>query len=417
MIFKSRQIGLTTTMAGVANWLATFFESTRIMALSQKEKDAFKIISKIRFLNENHPDWMRLKIDPDQSGMIGYPATHAFVEALPSTEDAGRSTDATLVFTDEWEIQEYAEQNFAAIKPTMDRGGLFIGVSTIKKTDFTTFPKRVWWGAKDGTNGFVPLFFGYFVVPDRTQETYLSAVAGLPEWQVEQEYPRNEEECFAIPQSTCFFDRKALDEMLAEVEYIKPIEERYGGKIRIYKHPVVGRKYCLVSDPSEGQDDPSACIVQDWATEEDVACLHGKMSLDEQAKLIWELYQEYNEPFTSVERNAGGLTLIEKLRNAGVDNWYYCKTDKEGWWTQSSNRPVMLNEVAEAISQRLIRIPMKDAISEFYDFQWIEGKPQAVVGRHDDWVMVHAQMHQIRKEYNRKKGIAKAVSFKYTQSF
>jgi len=418
IIFKSRQVGITTTMAGVANWLATFFESTKGLELSKKETDAHQMLRKVKFINDQHPAFLKLTIDPDQNGMMGYPATHSILQALPSTEDAGRSTDATFVFTDEWEFHPYAENNFAAVKPTMDKGGLFVGASTVDKLDMNSFPKYIWRGAKNGDNAFIPMFFDYFVVPHRTQQTYEDDTRGLPEWQKEAEYPRNEEEALSAPQSTCFFDRNAINEMLKECK--KPVEERYGGKIKIYKHSSTGRKYCLVGDPSEGQDDPCCFVVQDWQTEEDVASIHGKMSLDEQAKLAYELYQEYNEPLTSVEINAGGLTLIDKLTYLGVKNWFSWKEGHPGWRTTGSaingggNRIVMLNEFAEELSKRLISIPIREALAEILNFQWIDGKPQAVGGAHDDWVMAHAQLAQVRKSV-KPKSVAKVSSFGYQE--
>ncbi len=74
----------------------------------------------------------------------------------------------------------------------------------------------------------------------------------------------------------------------------------------------------------------------------------------------------------------------------------------------------MLNEFAEELSQRLVRIPIREALSEFLNFQWIEGKAQAVRGTHDDWVMVHAQLCQIRKSL-KPKAVARASSFEYRE--
>jgi len=413
-VFKSRQVGESTTWAGIANWLCSFFESTKVLELSQREDDASELLGKSRFINQQHTDFLRLTFDPDQSSLLGYPATNSRIKALPSTETAGRSTDATLVIADEWEFHPYAEINFAAVKPTIDKGGIFVGISTVDKLKMDSFPKKIWRESKSGDNDFITLFYDYFVVPGRNERTYQTSVRGMPDWQKEAEYPRSEEEALSAPSSTCFFNTEVLKDMFKEC--CNPIEERYGGKVRIFKHSVSDRKYVFAIDSSEGQDDPAVGVISDWATEEDVTCFNGKISLDEQAKIIYELYCEYNEPYIAVERNAGGLTLVEKLLNMGVKNWYYCddKKNKPGWWTQHSNRPVMLNELAEGIALRLKRIPMRDALQEFLSFSWIDGKPQAISGAHDDWVIAHAIAGQIRKEM-KPKGTARASSFKYKE--
>ena len=411
VIFKSRQVYTTTTLAGIASWLCTFFESSRVLELSKKETDASEFLGKSKFINDQHPDFLRLKLDPDQSSLIGFPATHSRIRALPSTEDAGRSTDATLVVSDEWEYHPYDRDNFAAVKPTIDKGGMFIGASTIDKRNMDSFPKEIYNGAKSGDNNFIAIFWDYFVVPGRTEETWIQDTKGLADWQKEGEYPRNEAEALSAPSSIGFFNSEIVKEMFKEAEFIKPIETR--GNIRIYKRSVADRKYCFTVDPSEGRDDPCAGVIADWATEEDVACFNGKISLDEQAKIAFELWEEYNHPFIAVERNAGGLTLVEKLVNMGVDTWYYCDPQKKkpGWYTNSQNRPVMLNELAASITQRLKRIPMKDALSEFLTFSWIDGKPQKIRGAHDDFVIAHAILGQIRK--TAPAGNMTVTSFKY----
>ena len=404
LIFKSRQVYTTTTLSGIASWLSSFFESTRVLELSKKEDDAGDFLGKSKFINEMHPDFLRLKLDPDQSSLLGFPATHSRIRAHPSTEHAGRSTDATMVVTDEWEFfpHDYAERNFAAVKPTIDKGGIFIGASTIDKTKMDSFPKKIWREARAGENNFICIFWDYFVVPERDEETWREDTKGLADWQKEGEYPRSEEEALSAPKSTCYFNRDAIAEMFNECP--EPVDERYGGLVRIYRKSVAGRKYIFAIDSSEGQYDPTAGVISDWQTNEDVVALHGKIPTDQLARIIYELYKEYNEPFTAVERNAAGILLIEKLLDMGVTKWYYCDAQKKkpGWWTSGTQsgggtRLMMLGELAEAISERQLRIPMRDALNEFLSFSWVDGKPQAIRGAHDDWVIAHAIMGQIRK--------------------
>lgn len=421
IIFKARQVYTTTTVAAISNWLSTFFESTRIFESSQREDDANEILGRSRFINENHPDFLRLKMEPNQSSLLGFPATHSRIRALPSTAGAGRSTDATMVFPDEWEYHSDAERNFAAIKPTIDKGGIFIGASTIDKTNMDSFPKSIWRGAKSQENNFVPLFWDYFVVPNRTEETWHEVTKGLADWQKEGEYPRSEDEAFSAPSNICYFNRDALSEML-DKECRKPLETRYGDVVRIYSKSVAERNYLFAIDSSEGQYDPMAGVISDWRTEEDVVAVHGKMSIDQQARIIYELYEEYNKPFISVERNASGVLLIDKLKGMGVTNWFFQDRarKKEGWYTSGTGsgggtRPVMLRDLAENISDRHMVIPMRDAISEFLTFSWIDGKPQAIRGTHDDWVMAHAMLCQLRKSY-KPRGSLKITSFKYKET-
>ncbi len=419
IILKARQVYTTTTISAIANWLCTFFESTRVYESSQREDDANEILGRSRFINDRHPDFLKLKLAPDQSSLLGFPATHSRIRALPSTAGAGRSTDATMVFPDEWEYHSDAERNFAAIKPTIDKGGIFIGASTVDKTNLESFPKSIYRGAKDGSNNFIALFWDYYVVPGRTEETWLEHTKGLADWQKEGEYPRSEEEAMSAPATTCYFNVDTIKEMFKECR--EPIETRYGGLVRIYSKSVAERKYIFAIDPSEGQDDPTAGVMADWRTEQDVVAVHGKISTDQQARIYYELYEEYNKPFIAIERNSSGVLLIEKLKEMGVTNWFYQDRARkiEGWYTSGTGkgggtRPVMLKDLADNISGRHMGIPMRDALGEFLSFSWIDGKPQAIRGAHDDWVMAHAILGQIRKKAP--VGKIKVTSFKYKET-
>tara|TARA_Y100000310_G_C20695655_1_gene825499 strand:- start:3508 stop:5022 length:1515 start_codon:yes stop_codon:yes gene_type:complete len=411
IIFKSKKVFTTTLLAGIATWLAMFHEETKGLEQSIGAREAKDFLDKTRFINKNYPAWMRLKQYPDQDDLLGFPALNSQILAIPSSETAGRGADSTFVFIDEWEFHRNALENYAAIQSAMARGGLLIGVSTVDKTDMESFAKRLWADAKAGKNGFIPLFWDYFTVPYRNKDTWERDTASLPRWKAEQEYPRSEEEALSPPQTLGFFDFNLLDKLMAETK--EPIEQRYGGKVRIWKPPVFEKRYILSIDPSSGRDDPAAGVLGDKL--EDVACFHGKLSLDEQAKFAWELYQEYNKPLMVVERNAIGLTLIEKLRNLGVTNWYYSPNDKEktnpGFWT-GPNRDVMLVQYGEELHTRQRFCPIKEAIEEHYYFALIDGKPKAVKGKHDDWVMVRAILTQGLKNMPVAAGMVMSVPYR-----
>lgn len=399
---------------GISVWLCLFFESSKVLCFSKREDDAWDLIAKAKFIIKQLPDFLRLKLDPDQRAMLGFPATNSHIKAYPSTEDAGRSTDATLVIADEWEFHPYAEANFAAVKPTVDAGGGFIGISTVDKQNEKTFAKKVWYKAQRKENNFTPLFFGWNVVPSRTKDWFDRVTRDLEDWQREQEYPATIEEALRAPETLCRFDVKALNDMTPEC--IAPLEIRQNGLIKIYRKAVAGRRYCLTVDPSEGDYDPTGAIFVDAANFEEVAEIHGKISLDEQARLIYELYGEYNKPYTAVERNACGLTLIEKLKGLGVTNWHYVdkSRQKEGWWT-GTNRGAMLADLAEAVHMRQIRMYNPDTISEFRTFIRTDKKPdgEARGGCHDEFVIAWGIFWQIRKSCPA--GTTRAFSFKYRE--
>ena len=409
IIFKSRQIGASWTLSAYAVWLCLFFENTKVLELSQREDEAWKLLDKSRFIVNHHPALLRPRILPDQMGLLGFPATQSIIEALPSTEDAGRSTDATLVIADEWEYHPYAEVNFAAVKPTIDTGGKFVGVSTINKLKGNSFPKQIWYKAKQKENNFIPLFYPWNVVPTRDQDWYENATRDLSKWQKEQEYPNNEQEALSSPKTIAFFNADAIEAMFQDIMplYDGDKVDTHNGLVKVYKPPAVGLSYCIFTDPSNGITDPFHTVVMDWKTGEGVAEASGMLPADQCAKIHDELVKVYNNAFNSFEvgpAQAGGA-FEETIKLLGTPNiCFRVKPDKtldrtkKAWWTSAGMKKTMLWSLEEAVRDRRLRTHNREAINQFQSFFIPEGEdPQVPSGMHDDAIMAWAGVWQIQK--------------------
>ncbi|GAI04378.1 unnamed protein product, partial [marine sediment metagenome] len=209
-----------------------------------------------------------------------------------------------------------------------------------------------------------------------------------------------EDEALGTLEVLAFFDADATDAMFADV--MEPIKQELSDKyktVRIYKLPVVGNKYCLFTDPSDGKEDPHASIVMDWATGEEMAESHGKIPADQCAEIHDALARFYNNAFNDFERNANpGGKFGETIKNLETPNRHYQDKKKEGWWTGEPQRKVMIWGLEEAIRHLSIRPHSRESINEFKQFIQPAGeKPQALADGHDDYIMAWAGVWQIRK--------------------
>jgi len=361
-----------------------------------------------------------LKPGRESLGWFDFPTNYSEIRALPSTDKAGRSTDATLVIRDELAYHPYAAANFRSIGPTVDSGGQLIDVSTIDKLDEQNhFSERVN-KAREGDCQAHFIFLGWRSRPVRIDgielddwyETYVKSK--YSEFELEQEYPETVEQALSPSKVICRFDKDALNSMMQDVSH--PIEARFDGMVRIYKAPVAGRKYCFGIDPSEGGYDYSVGTIIDWQTCEQVAEFRCKLPVDDQARIILDLYNLYFSPFIAPERNADGRRLIDKLLGLGIKNFYHTSKDKPGWWTDSKSRPVMIADLAEMVSKRNLRVYNREAINEFYSFIRTEKHPEGIAtkGRHDDYVIAWAITLQLRKHMPT--GGVSIKSFKYRET-
>jgi len=401
-------------MAGYSLWRALFQEGANILMLSKGENEASEMLDYSRFIHSQLPDFLQVGKGKDQASLLTFPSANSKIRALPATEDAGLGFGgATMLILDEWEFHPYAPENYVQIKPMIDAGGQLIILSAVDKLNNNTKFKEIYNKARYGENNFYRVFLPYNLLDYRTEEWYQQQRKEYDDWEIEGLYPRTEEEALSAPALICRFDKVALKAMLGE--HFNPIRIEWNGWVKIYKESVAGRKYCFPIDPSEGSYDPSLGVVIDAQTHEEVAKYHGKIPIDDQARIIYELWGRYNKPYLAPERNASGLTLIEKLKDMGVTNWYYCdkKKEKQGWWTSSANRGLMLQDLAENIRLRQYRIADEDEINEFLSFIRTDKHPdgKAMGGCHDEAPIVWAIYTQIRKSMPA--GEMRVVSFRY----
>ena len=390
-------------MAGYCLWKALFFEGATIYLLSKGEKEAGKLLDKCKIFWEYLPDFLHLPYGKWQESAITFPSMHSSIDALPSTEDAGRMTGATIVVCDEWERHPYAEVNYLAIRPTLGDFGQFIGLSTPDLLAGQTYFKKTYRQTKAGETDFHPIFLPWHLRPGRDRAWYERERRNYVGVGFEGEYPSTEEEALTELKTARFFNPDVLNTL--GMDCVEPKEVRLDGIIKIYKSPVSGRKYVGALDPSDGQYDPAAGIILDPSGEQ-VADLHGKLRTDELAVLWDSLVREYNNAFQAPESNAAcGGAVIAKLKELETPNFYYSKKDKPGWYTASSKsvgRSVILLQLAETLNNSDMIIRNKAIISEMRSFIVPEGKePQASSGAHDDYILACAIVNQLRKHIPR----------------
>lgn len=120
------------------------------------------------------------------------------------------------------------------------------------------------------------------------------------------------------------------------------------------------------------------------------------------------------KPVVAYERNNGGAFEMDRLAALNRLNKYELfkmpsfgrenppQAFKYGWDTNSATRPKMLQDLKQAIDNKLIRIYDRETINELFSFVVVQTssswKAQAEKGAHDDLVMALAivwEMYQI----------------------
>jgi hypothetical protein len=152
LVLKDRRVGASWTTAAYAAWLINFFRGVNLLFLSKREEDSKKLLKKVKFVLKNlayhdHPEhagatkvpWLCNEIVTDNQQLFttgfrndqGQLVAESEASSLTTTSESGRSEGATLIFLDEFAfVAPDDESTWAAIKPTVARGGQWVMVST-----------------------------------------------------------------------------------------------------------------------------------------------------------------------------------------------------------------------------------------------------------------------------------------------
>jgi len=405
---KSRQIGASWLIAAYVLWYALSKHGSNILLFSKGETEAIELLAKCKRIYRHLPEWIKLPLGAKSQTEVSFPDRESNIKALAATETAGISFTASVIVCDEWEEHPYADENYAASKPTRDAGGQFIGIFTVNKQKPDTLAKAIFREALDGKNSFTAIFDPWWVRPGRDESWYEETKRNIPERDLskltpelymEQNYPSTIEEALRMTQITAAFDFAALDAMMEEVRQPIKIEgQDFDSKIvRVYKPFHLGNYYVAATDASHGVGkDYGVTVIMNCRTGEVVADILGRnISPEELAYHTVKLLKYYKYPLWFPEDNEWGRVVIVKaqeLDEARRLRFGYsdkAKT-KEGFHTGKDTRIDLFGALIPAINNRQITIYNPEGIKQFYDVirnTEKAGRIEARPGRNDDYPM------------------------------
>jgi len=396
IVLKSKQVGISWTLAALALWWC-YKTGGNVVMISKGENEAVELLRKAKFIYSQLPKYLQLETLQAGAEQISFKSKHSRIHTLPSTEYAGVGETASLVIWDENEFHPNDKENWAHLKPTIDAGAHGIVVSTADPTTIDSHFKILWREAKAGNNNFYPIFIPWDAVPNRNEE-WLERVKRdyYLEWQFKADYPETEEEALSPISGRVVFDPVVLQRL--EREALKEEEIRQG-VIHIYHRPRTGIQYIAGVDMAEGRGgDHSVTWIEgrDGLSRELVAVIHSNHILpDTFSYMSYELLKEYYSPRVIGGADPFGIMFFNVLLSFGYDRGkIYCsdkKREKLGYIESGNTREKDLLELEKAIRDGL-KIHYRPAIKELFAFQWKEGKSgkaraEVAEGSHDDLVM------------------------------
>lgn len=443
LLLKARRMGFTTLEQAMSYSLIRTTRNIDTVTLAQDKETTTRIFRMVRLMHDLDSTSPALGVDSKSE--LSYPSMgSSFYIGTAGSKTFGRSATLRKVHGSEvafWDMQDDLIDNLVVGLSEAARQGEMVLETTANGARGWFYEKYV--EAVQGKNSWTPLFYSWFEDPrnavdllegeaDSIIETLTEEEADLVRlydcgleqlvWRrakmrelkkkFAQEYPASWEEAFLVS-GTTFFETDTIHRLLSSCK--EAIRENEN--LTVWHEPREGLDYIIGMDASgggEGGDFSVACVLC-RETGEQVARLQGKWRPEVFARKAAELGKKYNKALLAPEENNHGHSVINTLINTlGYKRIYYhldntkrdaVRDKKPGWQTNAKTRPVLLDELSEAMEEGFMRVNDRLFLAQckiFVDNG--SGKYEAAkgAGKHDDLVIGWGIAWQARKQ--KKKG-------------
>lgn len=380
IILKFRQAGLTELIALFCLWLALYHDNKNIQIISIKDMVAKRVLKRIKYMYKNLPDFLKTPVTVTRGNSLGTSTVLEFVNgssitSVPTTEEAGRSEAVSLLVIDEAAIVRWADKIWAAAAPTISTGGSAILNST--PMGIGGFFHKQWVDAKSGNSFFNAIRLYWQMHPDRDQAWYDAMSKTLGPRRTAQEIDGD-----FLSSGATVFDLnciRAIEECLLMPSEYASIENN--GHLFIKRYPLPNERCYIGADVAIGRaNDYSAFSIMNRKGEE-LAYFRDKIAPSRYANLLMKIGKRFNNALIAPESNDIGLAVTSKIQDYGYPNLYYAKKllkrkgknkpqeeNIPGWYTTSSTRPIIIDELEEDIRFENVDIIDKFFVDEAYTF-------------------------------------------------
>lgn len=410
IILKSRQLGISTLIAGYSLWMILFNNDKNILVVAIDQQTSKNLVTKVRVMYENLPSWLRLKSAEDNKLSLRL-VNGSQIKAVASTGTSGRSEALSLVIIDEAAFVDNAEELWASLQQTLSTGGKGIILSTPNGTG--NFFHKLWTAAETGQNKFNTLRLPWQVHPERDIS-----------WRKRQDeelgirLAAQECDCDFSSSGNTVIDPTILSELL-RTHAKDPLYQRgFDNNIWIWSSPDYSRDYIVTADVARGDGyDFSTFHVIDVESMEQVAEYKGQPNTKDFGNMLVSIATEYNDALLVVENANVGWATIQQIITRGYKNLYYSykdnvfdsdqflmkgydvvnKADMVAGFTMSHKiRPLAISKMDLYFREKACIVRSKRLIDELMVFVWKNDKAQAQQGYNDDLVLAFAQGMWVR---------------------
>jgi hypothetical protein len=385
IVLACRQSGKSISSVGYIIWYACFHSEKTIAILANKGATAREMLARVTLMLENLPFFLQPGTKALNKGSIEFSNNSRIIAAATSGSSI-RGMSVNLLFLDEFAFVERANEFYTSTYPVVSAGKDTKVIITSTANGIGNTFHKIWEGAVQKVNEFVPFTVNWHDVPGRDEEWKKQTIANTSQLQFDQEF------------GNTFFgtgDTLINAETLLSFRAFNPQEHLEGGDLLIYDRPNKEHEYLMMVDVSKGRgQDYSTFNVIDISTRpfKQVAVYRNNtISPILFPNVIYKYANLYNEAYVVIESNDQGTLvcngLYQDLEYENIHMESAIKSDRIGIEMNRKVKRLGCSAIKDILETTKLDIVDENTILEISTFVSRGQSYEASDGNHDDLMM------------------------------
>jgi len=385
IVLACRQSGKSISSVGYIIWYACFHSEKTIAILANKGATAREMLARVTLMLENLPFFLQPGTKALNKGSIEFSNNSRIIAAATSGSSI-RGMSVNLLFLDEFAFVERANEFYTSTYPVISAGKDTKVIITSTANGIGNTFHKIWEGAVQKVNEFVPFTVNWYDVPGRDEDWKKQTIANTSQLQFDQEF------------GNTFFgtgDTLINAETLLSFRAHNPQEYLEGGDLLIYDRPKKENEYLMMVDVSKGRgQDYSTFNVIDISTRpfKQVAVYRNNtISPILFPNIIYKYAKLWNEAYVVIESNDQGTLvcngLYQDLEYENIHMESAIKADRIGIEMNRKVKRLGCSAIKDILENNKLDIVDENTVMEISTFVSRGQSYEASDGNHDDLMM------------------------------
>ena len=383
IVLACRQSGKSISSVVYLLWYACFHPEKTIAILANKGAVAREMLARITLALENLPFFLQPGCKALNKGSIEF-SNNSKIVASATSGNSIRGMSINLLFLDEFAFVENDAQFYTSTYPVVSAGRDTQIIITSTANGIGNVYHKLWEGAVQKTNEFIPFRVDWWDVPGRDEKWKKETVANTSELQFEQEFGNT----FHGKGNTLISANHLLAQVSVEPEFFKE-------NVWIYKQPVKEHEYVMTVDVSKGrsQDYSTFTIIDVSTTPFEQVCVFRDNNTSPMLlpDIIYKYANTYNKCYVVIESNDQGAVVCNGLYyDLEYENMFVESSIKANALGATMTRRVKrigCSSIKDLIEQGKLKINDANTIVEMSTFVSKGNTYMAIAPNHDDIMM------------------------------